>query len=224
MRIVDLTWRIAFGDDEDASVVNYTIPLSVRGEPFQAVCHKLRMDGMSGTYLDFPGHVAETDDGLHAGDCPIEDLFMVETTTLRLDRDPMERAVTADELRGLGVQVKGDALIVHALGEKRFYDYGLDDIPYFGRDAVQWIRDQGVRIFASDIYENKADLQGIFTALFADHVSCVCHPVNLGEIRRTYSRCCVIPLRMEGIVQLPCRFFVAEGAGAPPINEKDLIP
>ena len=210
MRIVDLTHKIVFPSPE-ADKEDYHIPLSIKGRAYKALCHKLRCDGMSGTYLDFPGHVVETDDGLHAGNCPLEDLFMLPATFLRLNREGKGREVTADALEAAGAEVRGKALIVHALGDRGFFDYTNDTIPFFGDSAVGWILDKGVKVFASDIYENKLDPRGIFTELFAAGTAAVCCPVNLQAVRATYLRVCVVPLRMEGAVQLPCRFFVVEG-------------
>ena len=211
MRLVDLTLPIEFSGDGPRRE-DYFIPLAVQGRSFKALCHRFAFDGMSGTYLDYPGHAVETDDGDHAGVCPLERLFMLPTTVIHLDRDPADRVVTAAELEGAGVEVRGEALIIHALGAKRSSDFTETTIPYFGPDAVEWIASHDIRLFASDIYENRADLQGIFTELFARGVSCVCQPVNLDRLHETYPRCCVIPARMEGAVQLPCRFFVVEGA------------
>jgi len=211
MRIVDLTHPIAFSEDEDADVENYVIPLSIQGASYRAICHRLRLNGMSGTYLDFPGHIAEFDDGADAANFALDDLFMLETTVIHLAREGRGRQVEADELVASGVDVKGDALIIHALGEKECLDYTQDTIPYFGASAIEWIANQKIKLFASDIYENKADLQGIFSELFRRGALTVCIPVRLHQLRETYSKCCVIPVRMKGVVQLPCRFFVVEG-------------
>jgi kynurenine formamidase len=193
-----------------SSIENYTIPLSIQGEHFRAVCHRIHMDGMSGTYIDFPGHIAETDDGVDAADCPLDRLLMLEGTVIHLDRAGRGREVTAEELDAAGVAVKGDALVIHALGEKEFYDYSVETIPYYGPSAIEWILSKDVRLFASDIYENKAELQGIFSELFRRGVATVCCPVNLRQVSETYPRVSAIPARMEGAVQLPCRCFVVE--------------
>ena len=210
MRIVDLTREIAF-PTEMSQKEDYFVPLRIGDRDYTALCHKLHCDGMTGTYLDFPGHVVETDDGVRAADVPLERLFMLEATVLRLDRDPANREVTADELEAAGAEVKGDALIVHALGPRAFHEFSSDTIPYYGPSAIRWIMEQDFAVFASDIYENKADLQGIFTDLFARGALAVCCPVNLHAIREAHPRACVIPARMEGVAQLPCRFFVVEG-------------
>lgn len=210
MRIVDLTLEITF-PSEVSRAEDYSIPLEIQGEKYKALCHKIHIDGMSGTYLDFPGHIVETDDGVHAGNCPLTDLFMLDTTVIRLDRHNSKREVTGEELDAANIEVKGDALIIHALGDRDCTEFDIHNIPYFGPSAIQWILGQQFRVFASDIYENKADLQGIFSELFSRGVPTVCVPVNLRQIRETYPKSCIIPARMRGIVQLPCRFFVVEG-------------
>lgn len=212
MRIIDLTREIVF-PGERGQVENYHVPLPVQGRSFTALCHTMHINGEIGTYIDFPGHIVEYDDGVHAGNCPVEDLFMLDTALIRLDREGLGREVTADELESAGAGVKGDVLIVHALGTRDCTEFGIEDIPYFGPGAIRWIADKRFRIFASDIYEDKTDMKGIFPELFKRGRATVCLPTNLHEIRETYLKSCIIPVRMAGIVQLPCRFFVVEGVG-----------
>jgi kynurenine formamidase len=165
---------------------------------------------MSGTYVDFPGHIAEFDDGLDAGNCPIEHLFMLDTTVIHLRRDAAMREVTADELDAAGIEFKGEVLIVHALGVRSWSDFSEDAIPYFGPSAIRWIVGRRPKIFVSDIYEKRPDQQGIFVELFRNHISCVCLPANLDQLRETYPKSCIVPLKLDKVAQAPCRLVVAE--------------
>ncbi|HRU05685.1 MAG TPA: cyclase family protein [Candidatus Brocadiia bacterium] len=210
MRVIDLTRSITF-PAAVADKRDYNIPLSIRGEKYTALCHRFDMDGMSGTYIDFPGHIAEFDNGQHAGNAPLEDLFVLDGTVIHLDRKGRGREVTAEELRATGVKVKGQALLIHALGHQDCAQVDEATIPYFGPSAIQWIVSHPLRLFASDIYEKRPDLQGVFPELFRRGVCTVCMPANLDQLTQTYVRFCAIPARMEGVVQAPCRFFAVEG-------------
>lgn len=215
MRIIDLTLPIPATSDGQPTVQRYFVPLSIQGDRFQAVCYHLAMNGMSGTYVDFPGHIECFENGQDAGSARIEDLVMIETTVIHLDIEPGRREVTARDLEKSGVKVKGGVLIVHALGEKDASDYDMSTIPYFGKSAIAWIISSGVRAFASDIYEKRDDQQGIFSELFKRGIWTVCCPANLHRLKETYSRSCIVPLAMPGVTQLPCRFFVIESQSAP---------
>jgi len=210
MRIIDLTSPIQAVQEGAPTVSPYIVPLTLRGEKYRGACYRLALNGMSGTYVDFPGHIAEFDDGLDAGNCPIENLFMLDTTVIHLRRDAAVREVTADELEAAGIGFKGEVLIVHALGEKSWSDFDVAAIPYFGPSAIQWIVGRRPKIFVSDIYEKRPDQQGIFVELFRNHISCVCCPANLDQIRETYPKSCIAPLKLDQVKQAPCRLVVVE--------------
>ena len=210
MRIVDLTRTIPAANGGRPTVERYLVPLSIQGGSYQGVCYRIAMNGMSGTYLDFPGHIECFDDGVHAGNARLADLVMAETTVIHLAVEEGRREVTAGDLEGAGIEVRGAVLIVHALGEKSAADFTPDTIPYYGKSAIEWIVSKRIRVFASDIYENVRKQQGVFVELFRRGISTVCCPTSLQELRETYPRSCVVPLAMESVTQLPCRFFVIE--------------
>lgn len=210
MRLIDLTLPIENSPAAPAVVSPYTLALQARGQPYTAICYRLAMNGMSGTYVDFPGHIVECDDGRHAGNYPLERLFMLDATVLHLAIPPTGHGVTAEELDAAGVAVKGKVLIVHALGDKGWMDIDPNAISWYAPSAIDWIVRQRPEIFISDIYEKRPDQQGIFGELFRRHISTVCCPVNLHELRAPYGKCCIIPLKLPGVMQLPCRCFVIE--------------
>jgi len=211
VRIIDLTAPIQETFEGKPEIEPYRVPLEVQGERYEGVCYRFVMHGTVGTYIDFPGHIACFDDGQHAGNVPIQDLLMLDTTVIHLNRDPAQREVTAEELEATGIKVRGDVLIVHALGGESFADFDVAIIPYFGPSAIEWIASKRLRIFASDIYEKRPDQQGIFVELFRNRISAICCPVNLHALTEIYPKSCIIPLIMNGVTQLPCRFFVVEG-------------
>ena len=208
-KLIDLT--LTFNHtDFPSSIETYNVSLDIEGESYNAACYKFANDGMCGTYVDFPGHLVEFDDGTHAGNYPMEKLFMVPATFLRLNLQAGQREITIADLEAARTEIKGEMAILHALGDKNFYDYTPETIPYLKKETFEWFIGKGIRLFASDVYENKCSYEGIFPAFFKNRITCVCYPVNLQAISSTYLHACVVPLKVDNVVQLPCRFFVIE--------------
>jgi len=171
------------------------------------VCH-FRHDSMAGTELDFPGHIRETDDGQDAVAYPLEKLYRIKAAVAHLDRASGSGRIGAHELAdACPIIPAADALILNALGAKRF-DEIEDRSVYLGRDAVRWIIESGFHWLVSDVYESKADPQGVFNDLFAAGISTVCCPIHLDRIDRPIVRLTVLPLRVPAATQLPCRVVV----------------
>ncbi len=55
MRIIDLTSPVRSAREGVPTVSPYTVPLTILGEKYRGACYRLALDGMSGTYVDFPG-------------------------------------------------------------------------------------------------------------------------------------------------------------------------
>ncbi len=177
--------------------------------PYTGMVYHYRHDSMAGTYIDFPGHIKETDDGLDAVTYPIARLYRVRTAVVHLDRASGSGRIGARELADACPQTDGmGALIVNALGARRFDEIEERSV-YLGRDAVRWIIDAGFHLLVSDVFESNSDPQKVFNDLLAARVSTVCCPINLHRIDRPTVRLTVLPLRFVGATQLPCR-VVAE--------------
>jgi kynurenine formamidase len=163
---------------------------------------------MAGTYIDFPGHIKETDDGFRAHSYPLKKLFRVPAVRIRLDRVSGSGRIGAEELEAAYPEnCQAAAMIINALGRLRF-DEIVERSVYLGRDAVEWIVRRGFHLLVSDVYESNTEPQQVFNRLFAAGVSTVCHPINLQQIDRTFVRLTVLPLRFETATQLPCRAMV----------------
>jgi kynurenine formamidase len=163
---------------------------------------------MVGTYLDLPGHIRETDDGLDAAGLPLEGLYRVEASVLHMDRGDGSGGVSGEDLERAGPgAVPGGALVINALGARRFDEVAFRSV-WLETSAVRWIRDSGVRLLVSDIYESPG-LHGVFYDLFRAGISTVCHPVDLHRLSAPRGRLTVLPVRIAGVTQLPCR-VVAE--------------
>jgi kynurenine formamidase len=66
---------------------------------YTGVVYTLTHDGMSGTYIDFPGHIEETADGMAADNYPISDVYRVPASVIHLNFRSGDGAVTADDLK-----------------------------------------------------------------------------------------------------------------------------
>jgi kynurenine formamidase len=197
MKLVDLTFESGVEPEE------YRLNLESPGIKYTGVCYNFKMSSMAGTYIDFPGHVAETDDGQDAKNYPLEKVYRRPAKVIHLNRTA--GAVKAEDLKQACSckPDKGDALIINALGELRF-----DEVPersvYLDKSAVDWIIEQGIELLISDIYES-TELKGVFYYLFEAGISTVCCPVNIDKLNAEEVKITVLPLPVEGIVQIPCR-------------------
>ena len=209
MRIIDLSLVIGTEIESTPQGETYIIKLPIKGDVYDGVCHRFEWNSMSGTYIDFPGHIARFDDGSDAANYPLEKLFMVETTFINLKREGRERAITAEELDAAGVEVTGEALFIHAREGTPFYR-SKENIPYYDPSAIEWIVSRDIRLFLSDVYEKQPDQQGIFVELFRRGIACVCCMVGLEQVTQQQVKVCAIPIPAAGAKQVPCRLFVVE--------------
>ncbi|MCK5879995.1 MAG: cyclase family protein [Holophagae bacterium] len=205
MKYIDLTCPVSAGD---AAVCRERLIVQRDGEQYSARVYDFAYESKTGTYIDFPGHIESTDDGLGASSWPLEKLFRVETTVIHLDKPDRSGAVTADELASAcSVPVSGGGLIINALGNRRFDEVEERSV-YLDSSAVSWIVQQGIHLFVSDIYESQA-LHGVFSSLFAVGIATVCSPVNLHLLDRSTLKLTALSPCFDGVTQLPCR-LVAE--------------
>lgn len=175
---------------------------------YTGIIHHFRHNSMVGTYIDFPSHVQETDDGSDAANYPPEKVFRVPAAVIHLDRADGSDKIGADELAaGCPDWNKGGALILNALGVRRFDQIAGQSV-YLGKDAVSWISRNGFHLLISDVYESNADPQNVFPDLFKGGVSTVCCPVNLHLLTEPEFRVTVLFPRFVRATQLPCRVLV----------------
>ena len=209
MKTIDLTFEPGRVPGGFFKTQRNDIRLKSPGVEYTGVVYEFTLSSMAGTYIDFPGHIAETDDGQDAANYPLEKLYRRRALVIRLDRQDNSGGVTATELASAcQAEIRnGDALIVNALGDRQFYEINERSV-FFEQDAVEWIIGQGVELLVSDIYESKA-LAGVFYKLFQARISTVCLPVNLNRLTVPEIKLTVMPLPVRGITQIPCR-VVAE--------------
>lgn len=212
MALVDLTFPI---EASSAPFQTREKLISNRAGAYTGVIHDFHHNSMAGSYIDFPGHVRETDDGLDAATYPPEKFFRVPAAVIRLNRAGGSGKILAPELESaFGDQKGGGALVVNALGRRRFDEIASRSV-YLGRDAVQWIINKKFHLLVSDVYESDSDPQNVFPDLFRAGISTVCCPVNLHLLTGPGVRVTVLFPRFSGAVQLPCRILAETGCSNP---------
>ncbi len=198
MKIIDLTREIS--KDFRTDIVN----IRLSGTEYHAFVHQFHLSSMAGTYIDFPGHIKEFDNGFDSSNYPAEKLFMVDATVIRLNRSGKQREIHAEELDAANVVLDTPAVIVDA-GWNLLKEKNQDEIYFFGKDAISWFISKNIYLFVSDVYENHKDPRGIFVEFFSKGILTVCNPVNLEKIAAPKVKLCVFPLRIPGVTQVPCR-------------------
>jgi len=200
MKIIDLSRKIS------GRIERSFVPLRVKGKGYRGVIYQIGFSSMAGSYIDFPGHIAEFDNGLDAASYPPEKLFLVETTVIRLNRKGLPREIKVAELEKFG-PVSTPGLLVDTGWKKDVYH---PEVYFYGEEAIAWIVSQKIRLFLSDVYENHARPRGVFVELFRAGISTVCLPDNLDKITRPRVKICVFPLPVAGLTQAPCRVLAVE--------------
>jgi len=205
MRLIDLTMLSPGEENGHATVEVEEWPVSVGDARYTGMVYGFEHWSMTGTYIDFPGHLAEFDDGSDAADYPIEKLCDVRAAVVHIDRENRPGRITRAELESAAPRPAGcEALVIHALGGKTYYEMGKPPV-CLAKDAVEWIVESGVHLLLSDVYEDHSDPIGVFADLFAARVATICCPINLDRLDVPYVRLtCLFP-RFAGVTQIPCR-------------------
>ncbi len=201
MSIVDLTHPFS-----NAHVFIEEKALKSARTEYTGLIYHFRYGSMASSYIDLPGHIAETDDGREAANEDIADYYRQPATVLRPEYDPETGAVSAAALeRAAAGKTLRDILIVHALGERNDSDIPERSV-YLDMDAVDWVIARGCRILVSDVWESTR-LDGVFLKFFAAGVSTVCNLVNLQSLPEDEVRLNIIFTPLPGATQIPCRIF-----------------
>ncbi len=205
--LVDLTWDF-IGERYAPDIRCEETALQSGLTAYTGVTYNMNHDGMSGTYIDFPGHIAQTDNGLYADNCPLDMLYRVPASVIHMDFKSGDGAVSAGDLEAaFGGKVNTPAIIINALGKVE--PTGIDRRSvYLDNSAIQWIIDCKCKLLVSDIYESKV-LHGVFPKLFGAGITTVCMPVNLHKLTAAKVFLTTLFPKMPRVTQLPCR-VVAE--------------
>lgn len=134
MRIIDLTFSVTENNiHEPAGGAEYScteVALKSARSSYTGIIYDFSISSMDGTYIDFPGHIKETDNGDDAENYPVEKLYRRDATVIHLDRESDSGAVTAEELQAAfpSPSIKTPVLIVNALGKRRFDDIKMRSV------------------------------------------------------------------------------------------------
>lgn len=198
---VDLTHY--FTSQENApSIQMREVPLKSANTRYTGIVYDFNFDSMQGSYLDLPGHIKETDDGVRADKLDLGDFYRMRTSVIHLDRSKLPGGVSAKELEeAFGGIPDTEAVIIHALGDLDPFDIPLRSI-YLELDAVDFLAKTPCRLLVSDIYESQA-LDGVFLQLFKKGISTVCIPANLAKVTSPLVELTVSFPKMP-VTQVPC--------------------
>ena len=116
MPTIDLTRRADEAELEYKAVLS-EVPLESESTRYTGVIYSLTTSSMHGTYIDFPGHIKETDNGLYAHNFPHEELYRVPASVIHLDRD--RGPVSGAELEhAFGGVPRTPVLVINGLGAR----------------------------------------------------------------------------------------------------------
>jgi len=206
MALVDLTLRTPQHENGVPTSVERELLISSDGATYTGMIYDFGFGSMVGTYVDFPGHIKETDDGMDAANYPVEKLFRVDCAVIHLDRESGSGAVSAEELQQACPCCAGvGAIVLNALGKRRFDEIEERSV-FLSSEAVAWLIGTGIHLFVSDIYESKG-IHGVFSDLFGAGVSTVCSPVNLSALTESKAKLSVFFLAFPRVTQIPCRLL-----------------
>ncbi|MBR2357611.1 MAG: cyclase family protein [Lentisphaeria bacterium] len=169
---------------------------------YTGVVYNVSTSTMMGSYIDFPGHILETDDGLNGANADLADFTNIPAAVIHLDRAGQPGGVTAEDLeKACGGVPDTPAVIINALGSTGTFEVSPRSV-YLTLDAVEWLKKTPCRLLVSDIYESTA-LEGVFLKLFEHGISTVCEPANLHKLPSGVVKLNVLFSKIA-ITQLPC--------------------
>ena len=206
MAYVDLTAGFR-GRKVLPEIVQRDVALKSDKTEYTGVVYNISTSTMMGSYIDFPGHIKETDDGVNGANSDLADFTNMSAAVIRFDRAGQPGGITAEDLeKSYGGVPDTQAVIINALGSVSSFDIPPRSV-YLTLDAVEWLKKTPCKVLVSDIYESTA-LEGVFLKLFEGGISTVCEPANLHKLPAGKVKLTVHFAKIP-ITQLPCT-LVAE--------------
>ena len=201
MTCVDLTAPF-HGRKVEAEIIRREVPLKSDKTEYTGVVYNISHSSMMGSYIDFPGHILETDDGVNAANADLADFTGIPAAVIHLDRAGQPGGVSAADLeKAYGGVPDTPAVIINALGSTGSFGIPPRSV-YLTLDAVEWLKKTPCRLLVSDIYESTA-LEGVFLQLFGGGIATVCEPANLHKLPSGVVKLNVLFPKIA-ITQLPC--------------------
>lgn len=208
LKLYDLTRPYA---QEDANFRTNLIEVPIKSEKtsYTGMTYRWETYSMNGSYIDFPGHIKETDDGIRAETADPAQFWRIPCSVIRLDRASGTGGVTAEDLeKAFGGRPATEGIILNALGTKEPHDIENRTV-WLTHDALDWLIACGMKCLVSDIYESRG-LHGVFQKLFKAGITAVCEPYHLASLKADQVLLSIVFLPVPGVTQLPCRILAEE--------------
>ena len=185
------------------------LPIRSPKTSYTGMIYYFDYESMSTSYLDLPGHIAETDDGRHAAMLDPGDWYRQRANLIRIPVCPAgeEFAIRpADIEKAMAGKKWHPWMVINALGRKdddgeaRYFR-----MTYLALDTVDMLIDKGVKVIIGDAWESRR-LDGVFTRLFSAGVCTVCGVANLHRLpddREFFVTLGFLPYP-GGVTQIPC--------------------
>lgn len=203
MTYVDLTAKFAGWGGEVPEITPREVALKSASTRYTGVVYALNCRStMYGSYIDFPGHIRETDDGVTAATVDLADFCGIDCAVIHLERADQPGGITAGDLeKAYGGIPDTPAVIINALGSVGSFDIPPRSV-YLELDAIEWLKKTPCKLLVSDVYESTA-LYGVFLKLFEAGIATVCEPANLHKLPAGKVKLTVLFPKIP-ITQLPC--------------------
>lgn len=164
-----------------AHIFTERIPLKSPRTAYTGLVYHFRHGSMETSYLDLPGHIAETDDGRHAANIDLLDYYRQKTLLLRIKPTAAEYGVTPEDLeKALNGREWTPFVVINAQGVAND-GYEPARKIYLTLEAVDYLAANGIKVLLSDAWES-VRLDGVFLRLFDAGISAVCNLVNLNKL------------------------------------------
>ena len=207
MPYVDLTAPFTAWNDSAANITSREVALKSERTKYTAVVYNLNTSTMMGSYIDFPGHIKETDTGVDGSNADLADFTRMDCAVIHFDRAHTPGGISAADLEAAyGGIPDTPAVIINALGSTASFDIPMRSV-YLELDAVEWLKKTPCKLLVSDVYESTA-LEGVFLKLFEGGIATICEPANLHKLTASKVKLTVLFPKIP-VTQLPCA-MVAE--------------
>lgn len=176
MKLVNLTAPF-----HRVQVLTERLPLKSERTAYTGMIYYYNHGSMETSYLDLPGHIAETDDGSHAANIDLCDYYRRETMLLRITPACGEYGITPEDLEAARAgRPWMKWVIINAQGTADD-GYTPSRKIYLTLEAVDHLIKNGVKLIFSDAWESLR-LEGVFLRFFEAGISTVCNLVNLSKL------------------------------------------
>jgi kynurenine formamidase len=167
---------------------------------------KIEMVANTGTYVDAPFH--RFANGRDLSELPLESLADLDTVVVR-PRAPDERAIDADQFRGL--DVRGKAVLVHTGWDRHWRTASyLSGHPFLTEHAAETLVRAGAALVGIDslnIDDTDDGRRPVHTALLGADIPIAEHLTGLAALPERGARFFAAPVKVKAFGTFPVRAF-----------------